>query len=467
MGLSVPSEKIHIIGIGGIGMSGIAELLQHQGHVVQGSDQQRNANVIRLEQKGINVCIGHKPQDCADIDILVHSTAIKADNPEIVAARKAGIPVLTRAEILAQIMAPYSTIAVSGTHGKTTTTSLIAEALESLDPTVLNGGIINTYGSNIHIGQSQWMVVEADESDGTFVQIPATIAVITNIDPEHLDYYKTFDVLKAKFKQFIDQVPDDGFALLCSDHPIVRALSRLETDRKIVTYGLEANAQVQGNNLRAKKMGTVFDVHFQGHPKALMQDVFVPMYGKHNIQNTLAAIAIAHQLGVAPKKLRDSLLKFKGVQRRFTKRGDALGMDIIDDYAHHPTEIQAVLETARQVTTGKIIVVFQPHRFSRLQGLYKEFLESFKGADHLLLIPVFTAGEQAVRGVDSEIFCEDMAKAQQQDALYCKDFETVTKTVHAIGRPGDLLLFLGAGDITEWAKKTPNALSDKATSPCR
>src|SRR5712691_12337469 len=380
--MKLPREigPIHFVGIGGIGMSGIAEVLVNLGYTVKGSDVVDSANVNRLRDKGIAVAIGHKAENVDGADVLVVSSAIKRDNPELIAARAQRLPVVRRAEMLAELMRLKSCIAIAGTHGKTTTTSLVACLLEAshFDPTVINGGIINAYGTNARLGGGDWMVVESDESDGSFLRLPATIAVVTNVDPEHLDHYGTFDALRAAFVRFVENIPFYGFAVLCSDHPEVQALIPRVADRRIITYGLGANADVRAINLRLDRGGADFDVMIENratNESRVIVDMRLPMFGQHNVQNALAAIAVAQEMGLPDETIRRALGSFAGVKRRFTKTGEAHGITVIDDYGHHPVEIAAVLRAARQAYggSGRVIAVMQPHRYTRLGALKDEF----------------------------------------------------------------------------------------------
>lgn len=390
---------IHFVGIGGIGMSGIAEVLHNLGYSVQGSDQAEGPNVVRLRELGVHISIGHSEDNLGDASVVVISSAVKPANPEVVGARKRMLPVVRRAEMLGELMRLKWSIAVGGTHGKTTTTSLVAQLLDAagLDPTVINGGIINAWGSNARLGSGDWMVAEADESDGTFLKLPATIAVVTNIDPEHLDHYGDFDTLRAAFAQFVENIPFYGFAALCIDHAEVQALIPRVSDRRIITYGFNPQAMVRGENVRPGPDGMTFDVVFSGYSDkepTRIRDVQLPMFGMHNVQNTLAAAAIAHEMGIDPEILTTAFSGFEGVKRRFTKTGEVDGITIIDDYGHHPVEIGAVLKAARgAVPEGQVIAVVQPHRYSRLRDLFEDFCTCFNDADAVLVADVYEAGK--------------------------------------------------------------------------
>ncbi len=455
---------IHFVGIGGIGMSGIAEVMHNLGYRVQGSDLSDNPNVARLRSLGIKVAIGHDPANLGDAQVTVVSTAVNPDNPEVIAARAAFIPVVRRAEMLAELMRLKWSIAVGGTHGKTTTTSLIAAILDSagFDPTVINGGIINAYGTNARIGDGDWMVVEADESDGTFVKLPATIAVVTNIDPEHLDFWGTFDAERAAFQSFVQNIPFYGFAALCIDHPEVQGLIGKISDRRLVTYGLNPQSEVRADNLRAGPGGMVFDVTFGGRndrPRQLA-GVRLPMFGEHNIQNALAAIAVAGEMEIEDDKIVAGLGRFAGVKRRFTKTGEANGVAVIDDYGHHPVEIAAVLKAGRSATRGRIVAVVQPHRYSRLASLFEEFCTCFNDADTVIVADVYAAGEQPIDGIDRDSFVEGLRVRGHRHVLPLFDPSSLAGLVTDITHPGDLVICLGAGTITGWANDLPGEMAD-------
>src|ERR1700736_4864870 len=398
--MKLPREigPIHFVGIGGIGMSGLAEALANLGYHVQGSDVADSANVRRLRDKGIDVALGHDARNLDGADVVVVSSAVKRDNPELLAARTQRLPVVRRAEMLAELMRLKRCIAVAGTHGKTTTTSLVAALIDAggFDPTVINGGIINAYGTNARLGEGDWMVVESDESDGSFLRLPATIAVVTNVDPEHLDHYGTFDALRDAFVRFVENIPFYGFAVLCFDHPEVQALIPRVADRRIVTYGLGANADVHAINLRLDRGGADFDVVVENratNESRVIVDMRLPMFGQHNVQNALAAIAVAQEMGLPDDTIRRALGSFAGVKRRFTKTGEAHGITVIDDYGHHPVEIAAVLRAARQAYggSGRVIAVMQPHRYSRLGALREEFANCFGDADTVIIAEVYAA----------------------------------------------------------------------------
>jgi UDP-N-acetylmuramate--alanine ligase len=454
---------VHFIGIGGIGMSGIAEVLHNLGHRVQGSDQADSANVQRLRDKGIEVFVGHKAENLGDAEVVVVSTAIKKNNPELVAAREKLLPVVRRAEMLAELMRFRNAIAIGGTHGKTTTTSLVATLLEAggLDPTVINGGIINAYGTNARMGEGEWMVVEADESDGTFLKLPADVAVITNIDPEHLDHYGNFDAVRAAFRQFVENVPFYGFGVLCLDHPEVQALVGRIEDRKIVTYGENPQADVRFMNVRVDGPRSIFDVEIRRRRTGQvirLDNLVMPMPGRHNISNATAAIAVANRLGMSSDDIAKGLASFGGVKRRFTLTGEWNGVQIFDDYGHHPVEIKAVLRAAREACKGRVIAVHQPHRYSRLSSLFEEFASCFNDADSIFLAPVYAAGEDPIEGVNSEALISRIKSGGHRDARFLPSQELLPEMVAEIAKPGDFVVLLGAGSITYWAAALPQQL---------
>ena len=456
---------VHFIGIGGIGMSGIAEVLNNLGYKVQGSDQAENANVVRLREKGIEVYVGHDAANLGDAEVVVVSTAIKKNNPELVAAREKLLPIVRRAEMLAELMRFRNAIAIGGTHGKTTTTSMVAALLDAggLDPTVINGGIINAYGTNARMGEGDWMVVEADESDGTFLKLPAEIAVITNIDPEHLDHYGSFDAVRAAFRQFVENVPFYGFGVLCLDHPEVQALVTRIEDRKVISYGENPQADLRYSNIRLDGTRSIFDVQIRRRRTGEvtdLKDLMLPMPGRHNIANACAAIAVAHRLGLTGEAIRKGLASFGGVKRRFTLTGEWNGVQVFDDYGHHPVEIRAVLEAARESCQGRIIAVHQPHRFSRLHSLFDDFAACFNDADSILLAPVYAAGEDPIDGYDSEALVSRIKSGGHRDARYIDGAAAIAPIVRDIAKPGDFVVLLGAGSITQWAAALPGELAD-------
>jgi UDP-N-acetylmuramate--alanine ligase len=454
---------IHFVGIGGIGMSGIAEVLANLNYSVRGSDVADSYNVQRLREQGIPVMVGHDPQNLDDAAVVVVSSAIKRDNPELIEARARGLPVVRRAEMLAELMRLKSAIAVGGTHGKTTTTSLIAALLDAggLDPTVINGGIINAYGTNARMGEGEWMVVESDESDGTFVKLPADIVVVTNIDPEHLDHYGTFDKAREAFYAFVENVPFYGFAVLCLDHPEVQALNARITDRRIVTYGRNPQADVRFRDIAFSDGRTHFVVDRRdwvtGRAETI-EELSIAMPGEHNVSNATAAVAVARAIGISPDAVRAGLRNFGGVKRRFTHTGRWNGVDIYDDYGHHPVEIAAVLRAARSTGSGRIIAVVQPHRFTRLKSLFAEFCTCFNEADTVIVADVYPAGEVPIEGADRDHLVEGLRAAGHRDARALQSEEELPGLVASLARPGDMVVCLGAGSITRWANALPKAL---------
>jgi len=460
--------RIHFVGIGGIGMSGIAEVLNNLGYEVQGSDVSESANVLRLRELGIQVVIGHNANNVAEAQVLVVSSAINPDNPEVIAAQTKMIPVVRRAEMLGELMRLKWAIAVGGTHGKTTTTSMVAALIDAagLDPTVINGGIINAYGTNARLGEGEWMVVEADESDGTFTKLPATIAVVTNMDPEHLDFYGNFDVEKEAFRTFVQNIPFYGFAALCIDHPEVQALIGQINDRRLITYGMSPQAEVRAENLRNRPGGVEFDVAIatRGEPPRTLNALLLPMYGAHNVQNALAAIAIANEMGINDETIAKGLKAFAGVKRRFTKTGEVAGVTVIDDYGHHPVEIAAVLTAARAVAQGKVVAVVQPHRYTRLRDLFEEFCTCFNDADMVIVSDVHAAGEAPIEGVDRDGLVQGLRTRGHRQVIPLGDPSELAALVRDITEPGDLVICLGAGSITGWANALPVELENLRTS---
>jgi UDP-N-acetylmuramate--alanine ligase len=454
-GVATDIGTIHFVGIGGIGMSGIAEVMHNLGYKVQGSDVAEGYVIEGLRKRGIAVAIGHDADNLGDAAVVVTSTAIKRANPEVASAYERRIPVVRRAEMLAELMRLKSTVAVAGTHGKTTTTSMIAAMLDAggVDPTVINGGIINSYGSNARLGASDWMVVEADESDGSFLRLDGTVAVVTNIDPEHLDHYGSFDAVKDAFVEFIENVPFYGAAVLCLDHPEVQALLPRVRDRRIVTYGFSAQADVRGVNVVPEAGGNRFETiirHRDGSVRSI-EDIHLPMAGRHNVQNALAAIAVAIELGLDDATIQKGFGAFGGVKRRFTKVGEIGGVTIIDDYGHHPVEIKAVLSAAREGVTGRVIAVVQPHRYSRLGGLMDEFAQAFNDADIVYVAPVYAAGETPVEGVSAAALVDRLKARGHRAAAEIADVDALAKVLADEAVAGDMVVCLGAGDITKWA----------------
>jgi UDP-N-acetylmuramate--alanine ligase len=454
-GVATDIGTIHFVGIGGIGMSGIAEVMHNLGYKVQGSDVAESYVVEGLRSRGIPVSIGHAAENVADAAVVVTSTAVKRGNPEVEAALSGRIPVVRRAEMLAELMRLKSTVAVAGTHGKTTTTSMIAAILDAggVDPTVINGGIINSYGSNARLGASDWMVVEADESDGSFLRLDGTIAVVTNIDPEHLDHYGDFERVKSAFVEFVENVPFYGAALLCLDHPEVQALIPRVRDRRIVTYGFAASADVRGVNVTPYPGGNRFEAiirHRDGTTRSI-ENIDLPMPGRHNVQNALAAIGVALELGIDDPTIEKGFHNFHGVKRRFTKVGEVAGATIIDDYGHHPVEIRAVLSAARESARGRVIAVVQPHRYSRLGNLMEDFQGAFNDADMVYVTPVYAAGETPIEGVDADALVQGLLRRGHRAAATVSDPDALAGELAGVVREGDQVVCLGAGDITKWA----------------
>ena len=452
---------IHFVGIGGIGMSGIAEVMLNLGYTVQGSDMRENPNVARLRKLGATIYIGQKAEQVVGAGAIVMSSAIKPDNVELVEARARSIPVVRRAEMLAELMRLKWAVAIAGTHGKTTTTTMMAALMEGggLDPTVINGGIINAYGSNAKLGAGDWMVVEADESDGSFLKLLSTVAVVTNIDPEHMEHYKDFDTLRDAFDNFIENLPFYGFAVLCIDHPEVQALRSRVTDRRVVTYGFSPQADVRAENLELEATGSRFDVVFRGKDgeETRWNNLFLPMAGKHNTLNMVSAIAVSKELGITEAQVRKGLDSFGGVKRRFTHVGDWNGVTIIDDYGHHPVEIKAVLQAARQVSRGRVHAVVQPHRYSRLRDLFEDFCKCFNDADAVYVADVFAAGEQPIEGVSGPDLALGLTSHGHKSAQPITR-ENLAATLKPNLEPGDLVVLLGAGDITSWAAELADGL---------
>ena len=453
---------IHFIGIGGIGMSGIAEIMLRIGYVVQGSDAKASANTERLEKLGAKIFVGHDASHVGGASAVVYSTAVKADNPEMVAARAARVPLVRRAEMLAELMRLQSSVAVGGTHGKTTTTSMVACLMDAggLDPTVVNGGIINAYGTNAKVGEGDWIVVEADESDGSFLRLKSTVAIVTNIDPEHLDHYGDFDAAKKAFRDFVENVPFYGFAVVCLDHPEVQALAATVENRRLITYGTNPQAEVRATNISMGPDGARFDVTLaiRGQETVTLADMRLPMAGQHNMLNALAAIAVSRELGVSNEALRSGLAAFGGVKRRFTTTGVVGGVRIIDDYGHHPVEIASVLTAARAVSQGKVIAVVQPHRFTRLRDLFQEFCACFNDADEVIVADVYTAGETPIPGIDRDALVAGLTRWGHRHVLPLDGAAALPAIIARDAKPGDVVVLLGAGDITAWAYALPGQL---------
>jgi UDP-N-acetylmuramate--alanine ligase len=455
---------VHFVGIGGIGMSGIAEIMLKIGYQVQGSDAKASANTERLEKLGAKIFIGHETLHVTDgVCALVYSTAVKPDNPEMVEARRRRIPLVRRAEMLAELMRLQFSIAVGGTHGKTTTTSMVAALLDAggLDPTVVNGGIINAYGTNAKVGDGDWIVVEADESDGSFLRLKSTLAIVTNIDPEHLDHWGDFEAVKKGFCDFVENIPFYGFAAVCIDHPEVRALASRVENRRLIPYGTSPQAEVRATQIEFGPEGAVFDVVFSpsGVEPFTWEQIRLPMTGNHNVSNATAAIALARELGIGEDAIRKGLGAFGGVKRRFTTTGIVGDIRIIDDYGHHPVEIAAVLKAARQVVGhGRVIAVVQPHRYTRLRDLMTEFSSCFHDADTVIVADVYSAGEQPIEGVDKATLVEGLHRFGHRSAIALDNAAQLPSLVAAEAKPGDLVVCLGAGDITQWAYALPGQL---------
>jgi UDP-N-acetylmuramate--alanine ligase len=462
---------LHFVGIGGIGMSGIAEVLHNLGYQVQGSDLADGANVRRLCELGIPVAIGHEAGNLGAAEVVVISSAVKSDNPEVAAARARRLPVVRRAEMLAELMRLKWSLAVAGTHGKTTTTSMIGALFEEaqLDPTVINGGIINAYGTNTRLGAGDWMVVEADESDGTFTRLPATIAIVTNIDPEHLDFYGNFDALRQAFESFVGNIPFYGFAALCIDHPVVQGMIPRLSDRRVLTYGFSPQADIRAVDIRLGRDGARFDAVISdalSDRARTVPELFLPMFGQHNVQNSLAAVAVAEALGLGDEALRVALRNFRGVKRRFTKTGEWNGVTVIDDYGHHPVEIAAVLKAARAIVEGKVIAVVQPHRFTRVLHLFDGFCRCFNDADIVLVADIYPAGEAPIEGVTREAVVAGLIEHGHRKVRALADPRDLAPLVSEVARPGDMVVCLGAGSITNWANSLPGELA-RLQSPSR
>jgi UDP-N-acetylmuramate--alanine ligase len=464
--MKLPHElgPIHFVGIGGIGMSGIAEVLANLGYKVRGSDAADGANVKRLREKGIEISIGHDAKNVDGAGVVVVSSAVLRDNPELVAARAKRLPVVRRAEMLAELMRLKSCVAIAGTHGKTTTTSMVAALLDAggMDPTVINGGIINAYGTNARLGAGEWMVVEADESDGTFLKLPADVAIVTNVDPEHLDHFKTFDAVKEAFVSFVGNVPFYGFAVMCIDHPVVQALVGKIEDRQVITYGVNPQADVRLIDVNLEGGVCRFNILVRSRSGAKateIKDILLPMPGHHNALNATAAIALALELGIPSEKIRTALKNFGGVNRRFTKTGEWNGVTIFDDYGHHPVEIGAVLKAARASTKGSVIAIMQPHRYTRLRDLFDQFSTCFNDADHVVIAPVYPAGEAPIPGIDRDALVQGIRVRGHRHVIALDGPEAVAEIVKKTAKSGDYVVFLGAGSITQWAYALPNELA--------
>jgi UDP-N-acetylmuramate--alanine ligase len=459
-------EKIHLVGIGGIGMSGIAEILHHLGYTVQGSDASDNYNVTRLKRLGIQVFLGHEATNVNDVDVVVVSSAINEQNPEIQQARTLQIPVVKRAEMLAELMRLKWTISVGGSHGKTTTTSLIAMLLKQAecDPTIISGGILNTFGTNAKLGNGDMMVVEADESDGSFQHLPSTMIVATNIDPEHMSYYGTLDNLKQGFINFIEKIPFYGLGAVCGDDANIQSILPELRNKRIVTYGFGESNNVQARNVRLTADGAYFDVVFHTSFKWSniqnnheIKELKLSMVGEHNVLNALAVVCIAQEMGISEEVLRATLSQFEGVKRRFTVTGTVNDVTFVDDYAHHPTEIRAVVKGAVSIKQGRLFVVVQPHRYSRLKDHFQEFVDVFAeepNVDQVFVMPVYAAGEQPIDGYSSETLVSAAAEKEVNIAFIDSD-DTLKMTLLKTIQPKDMVIFMGAGNITEWAYEMP------------
>lgn len=466
---------IHFVGIGGIGMSGIAEVLHMLGYKVQGSDIADSSNVQRLRQSGITVHIGHAASNLGDAQVLVTSTAVKKDNPEVIAARAKLIPVVRRAEMLAELMRLRWSVAIGGTHGKTTTTSLVACVLEhaKLDPTVINGGIIEAYGTNMRMGSGDWMVVEADESDGSFLRLPAVIAVVTNMDPEHLDHWGTEEAMQAGYDQFVSNIPFYGFAVLCVDHPQVQQMIPRLSDHRVITYGFSPQADLRAEKVVMDKRGATFEVvvtNRQRNRSRRAGPFRLPMLGHHNVLNALAAITVALEMEISDSTIASALTTFKGVKRRFTRTGEYNGISIIDDYGHHPVEIAAVLKAARQAGAKNVIAVIQPHRYSRLKGLFNEFCTCMNDADTVIVADVYAAGEAPMDEANRDALVEGLRNRGHRSVVPMTDPSHLPEMINAIAKPGDYVVCLGAGTITQWAQALPaelEALNTQSVTPER
>ena len=455
---------IHFIGIGGIGMSGIAEVMATLNYKVQGSDISDNYNVARLRKHGIAVAIGQDPKNVGEAQVVVISSAVKPDNPELMEARRRYLPVVRRAEMLAELMRFKSCVAVGGTHGKTTTTSIVAALLDAgnLDPTVINGGIINAYGTNARLGKGDWMVVESDESDGTFVKLPADVVIVTNIDPEHLDHYGTFEKAKEAFLAFVENIPFYGFAVMCIDHPVVQEMIGQVRDRRVITYGHSPQADYRLLDVHFSDGATRFGVRVTERVSGKTTDIpdlALRMPGDHNALNSTAAIAVARELGLSDDQVRKGLANFEGVKRRFTRTGEHNGVTVFDDYGHHPVEISAVLAAARRVTKNKVVAVMQPHRYTRLSSLFNDFCSCFNDADHVIIAPVYAAGEAPIEGASHISLAEGVRVRGHRSVSHIDEPKQLAPLVKGLVQPGDIVVCLGAGTVTQWAYALPGELA--------
>jgi UDP-N-acetylmuramate--alanine ligase len=462
----LPGElgPIHFIGIGGIGMSGIAEVLITLGYRVQGSDAKASKITDRLVTLGATFFEGQRAENVGEAAVVVMSSAIKKGNPELEEARRRDLPVVRRAEMLAELMRLRSNVAIAGTHGKTTTTTMVATLLDKggFDPTVINGGIIHAYGSNARAGAGEWMVVEADESDGSFNRLPATIAIVTNIDPEHMEHWGTIDALRKGFFDFVSNIPFYGLAVCCTDHPEVQALVGRVTDRRVVTFGFNAQADVRAVNLSYKAGIAHFDISLAAEGQVI-EGCTLPMPGDHNVSNALAAVAVARHLGMKKDEIREALAGFGGVNRRFTKVGEVLGgVTIIDDYGHHPVEIAAVLKAARQAVEdrkgARVIACHQPHRYTRLSNLFEDFCTCFNEADVVAIAEVYAAGEDPIPGASRDDLVAGLIRHGHRHVRAILDEADLERLVREQAKPGDIVVCLGAGTISAWANALPARL---------
>lgn len=469
MQMPADTGSFHIIGIGGIGMSAIAEILVAKGFKVQGSDQKESANVQRLRTKGVRVFIGHDPVNLIGAKHVVISSAVKDGNPELEAARQKKLTIIRRAEILAELMRLYSTVSITGTHGKTTTSSLASHIFEfaGLDPTVITGGIINSWGTNARLGKGKWMLVEADESDGTFVRLPTQIGVVTNIDPEHLDYFKNVENMHREYATFFSKIPFYGLAVTCVDHPVARqmidALGMRRDGRRLLTYGVSEDADLRLTGLRADGHVSEFDFQLSARVKGGVRNITgwrIPFLGRHNVLNGLAAVAVALEAGVADEKVRDGLASFSGVKRRFQLTGTWNGVAVFDDYAHHPVEIGSVLSAAKSGARRNVIAVVEPHRYSRVRDLFGDFCSCFQAADRVFVMPLYSAGEAPIPGVDAVSLADGIRATGHRSAQALSGTDELVDVLRRTAESGDMVVCMGAGTSTEWAAALPSWLSE-------
>lgn len=462
--------NFHIIGIGGIGMSAIAEILMAKGFTVQGSDQKDSANVQRLRAMGIRVFIGHDPVNLIGAQCVVISTAVKDGNPELEAARRKNLQIIRRAEILAELMRLYATVSITGTHGKTTTSSLASHvfAAAGLDPTVITGGIINEWGSNARLGKGDWMLVEADESDGTFTRLPTQIGVVTNVDPEHLDYFKSVNNMHREYAMFFKNIPFYGLAVTCIDHPVARdmveALGLRRDGRRLLTYGVRDDADLRLMGLQADGHISQFDFDMSNRVRGgarRAQGWRLPFLGQHNVLNALAAVAVATEVGITDEQIRTGLASFSGVKRRFQLTGTWNGVSIFDDYAHHPVELLSVLEAAKSGARGRVIAVVEPHRYSRVRDLFGDFCTCFAPADRVLIMPLYSAGEAPIDGIDEQSLADGIRATGHPSVEALDDTAALVASLRATAREGDMVICAGAGTSTEWAHALPGWLGEQ------